>query len=128
MRVLIYDGDCIFCSRYIKLLYRFDKKQRIFYSDFNSKFYENLKITRKIDPDIDSIVYIKNQHIYYRSTAIIEILKDVFHFGLFFNLLYLCPKFIRDFLYNSFAKVRHKVIKKNDACQLDYEFRKRMIK
>lgn len=128
MKILIYDGDCIFCSKYIYWLFRLDKNKRIFFSTFDSKLYFDLKMSKKVDPEIDSIVYYKDKQVYYKSTAIIEILKDTFNFGFIFNLFYLCPLFIRDKLYEYIAKVRYKLIKTNNRCNINFEFSKRLIK
>lgn len=128
LKVLIYDGDCIFCSKYIYWLYRSDKKKRILFSTFDSKFYTNLKINSEVNPSIDSVIYYREKQVYYKSTAIIEILKDVFNFGFIFNFIYLCPLFIRDKFYDNIAKIRYKLIKSNDSCNIDFEFSKRLIK
>lgn len=87
MKILIYDGDCIFCSKYIYWLFRLDKNKRIFFSTFDSKLYFDLKMSKKVDPEIDSIVYYKDKQVYYKSTAIIEILKDTFNFGIYIQFV-----------------------------------------
>ena len=64
--------------------------------------------------EIDSIVLIKNGKTYIKSTAILEILKDMPIGWRLLRIGIILPRFIRDWLYDVIAKYRYKVFGKRD--------------
>ena len=64
----------------------------------------------------DSIILIDNQKAYFKSAAILRIVK---HLGGLYPLLYMfviIPPVMRNFVYDVIAKNRYKWFGKNDAC------------
>jgi len=70
---------------------------------------------------IDSIIYLKDDKYFIKSTAVLNILKDL---GGFWKTIYafiIIPKFIRDFVYDMVAKSRYRVFGKRESCMVPNE-------
>lgn len=65
---------------------------------------------------IDSIILIKNEKVFIKSSAILEILKDLPIGWRIFRIGVILPKVIRDWLYDFIAKHRYKIFGKKDEC------------
>ncbi|MCF6244284.1 MAG: DCC1-like thiol-disulfide oxidoreductase family protein, partial [Sulfurovum sp.] len=55
---------------------------------------------------------------YYKSTAILKIVRSLGGVGILANILYVIPRFIRDFIYDVIAKYRYEIFGKMDACRM----------
>lgn len=67
---------------------------------------------------VDSVVYIQKGQAFIKSTAALKIGQTL---GKGWQLLYIfiiLPKFLRDFLYDQFAKRRYLLFGKKDACMI----------
>jgi predicted DCC family thiol-disulfide oxidoreductase YuxK len=65
--------------------------------------------------EIDSIVLIKNEIVYIKSSAILEVIKDLSIGWRVFRIGIIVPKGIRDWMYDVVAKYRYKIFgKKNN--------------
>lgn len=72
-----------------------------------------------IDPNIiDSLVLIKNDKIFIKSDAILEISNDLLIGWRLFRIGIILPKIIRDYLYDFIAKHRYKIFGKKDKCPI----------
>jgi len=66
----------------------------------------------------DTVIYITEQGIYTRSTAVLHILKNL---GTGWNLLYvfiIIPPFIRDYIYRIVARNRYRLSGRGDSCSV----------
>jgi predicted DCC family thiol-disulfide oxidoreductase YuxK len=127
MKIIIYDNECMVCSRFILMVNKFDNKKELYFSHTGSDYYGKLVQNKKVDKKIDSIIFLSEDKIYYKSDAIIEIFKSLFWFGKIGNFVYVIPKKIRDFLYDLFAKNRYRYGRK-DFCNINISISKRIIK
>jgi predicted DCC family thiol-disulfide oxidoreductase YuxK len=64
----------------------------------------------------DSIVYLENKNIFYRSTAILRIMKKLGKGWQLMYVLIIIPPFIRDVLYDLIAVNRYRWFGKKDQC------------
>ncbi|MGY2610619.1 thiol-disulfide oxidoreductase DCC family protein [Bacillus pretiosus] len=127
MRLVIYDGECLFCSKYIRKLLKWDHKKKINFTSLQGRTHQELANKRLVNPNIDSIIFIKNEKTFYKSSAIIEILKTIHPLGVLCNFMYIVPKFIRDSMYDSFAKRRYSISKDTHCPLMPPEYRDRFI-
>jgi predicted DCC family thiol-disulfide oxidoreductase YuxK len=127
MGLVIYDGECIFCSKYIRLLIKMDKKDVLKFSTFDGEIYKRLIKEGLLDPNIDSVIYVRDSKIYYKSTAIIEMIKDIQKLGFLLQFLYIIPSCVRDKFYEVIAKRRYNLV--NRECPImPSEYKKKFIK
>ena len=124
--VIIYDGICVLCNKYIKWVLDKDKENLFLISNLQSKFTEEkFPELRKID----SVAVIKkNGEIIQKSKAVNHILKSINRLILLRTILNILPLSISNFLYDIVAKSRYKVFGKYDSCQLpEPEYKSRFI-
>ena len=124
--VIIYDGICVLCNKYIKWVLDKDKENLFLISNLQSKF------TEEIFPElrkIDSVAVIKkNGEIVQKSKAVNHILKSINRLILLRTILNILPLSISNFFYDIVAKSRYKVFGKYDSCQLpEPEYKSRFI-
>ncbi len=107
MKIVIYDGTCGFCSRSLRLLIRLDTHKTFRYTSLQGKFVKTLPL----NTDIDSIVFYDEGTLYYKSSAILKILRSLGGFWFIVALFYGIPRFIRDAVYDLIAKYRYTFFK-----------------
>lgn len=120
--ILFYDSDCLICSFFIKYVYRKDKKELIYFSDFHSKLANDLGISLSEN----SMVLIKNGVKHIRTNALIEILCLIEFPQPFIFMLKLIPIFIRDMIYTFVANHR-KIFNHIHSSSCSIELNKRII-
>lgn len=59
MLVLIYDGDCNMCSRFIRFILDINTNKKLKITDFESQWTKN---NYKVNKNIDSMIFIKNKN------------------------------------------------------------------
>ena len=124
--VIIYDGICVLCNKYIKWVLDKDKENLFLISNLQSKFTEEkFPELRKID----SVAVIKkNGEIVQKSKAVNHILKSINRLILLRTILNILPLSISNFFYDIVAKSRYRVFGKFDSCQLpEPEYKSRFI-
>lgn len=106
--ILLYDGNCNFCNNLIQFLIKKDTKHKIekysFYSNKGKEIIDKYKLT---ESSLKSVIYIKNNVIYNKSTAVLKLLKDMDGFISILYILIVFPKQFTDFIYSIVAKYRH---------------------
>lgn len=113
-RVVIFDGVCGFCNSSIDLLMQLDTQKIFLYTSLQGKYVKTLDLK----PDIDSIIFYENGKLYYKSIAILHILRSLGGIWIFTNVFYLIPRVIRDFIYDVIAKYRYHIFGKMESCRM----------
>ena len=124
--VIIYDGICVLCNKYIKWVLDKDKENLFLISNLQSKFTEEkFPELRKID----SVAVIKkNGEIIQKSKAVNHILKSINRLILLRTILNILPLSISNFFYDIIAKIRYKIFGKYDSCPLpDQQYKSRFL-
>ena len=113
-RIIIFDGLCGLCNKSIDLLIKLDKYKVLQYTSLQGKFVKALNI----EADIDSVIFYEDDTIYYRSTAILKILRSLGGGWIFVNIFYLIPRFLRDAIYDIIAKYHYIIFGKMESCRM----------
>jgi predicted DCC family thiol-disulfide oxidoreductase YuxK len=71
--------------------------------------------------DLISVIYFKDQTLYLKSDAVIEIAKDLKGTWKLLRLLRWFPKSLRDALYMGIAKNRYRLFGRKHNCSIDKE-------
>ncbi|MFN5346379.1 MAG: thiol-disulfide oxidoreductase DCC family protein [Bacteroidota bacterium] len=107
--IVFFDSDCIMCSRFALLIFKYDKYSSIYFASLNSDFYKSIKQSSVgIMPEETVVFYKSADEIYYRSEAVFQIIRQLkfpFNLLIVFNIL---PKSILDSLYRFIASRRKK--------------------
>lgn len=116
--VLLIDGTCIFCNYWLQKVYKWDKHSRIKFGSIQEYSTYEISKTYPIDKSIDSVVLLYKNKLYYKSTAILYVLKTIGGWRSSTIIFFIIPRFIRDFFYDLVAKNRYKWFGQKDDCLL----------
>jgi predicted DCC family thiol-disulfide oxidoreductase YuxK len=126
--VILYDGVCVFCSRWIRFIAARDGDKRFRFTAIQSGYGTRLARALRIDPDDpDTNAVIHGGAAYFKSDAALTVLSNLPGWR-WARMLRLFPKPLRDVVYNLVARNRYRIFGKNDACFVpDAKLRARVI-
>ena len=126
--VILYDGVCVFCSRWIRFIAARDTDKRFRFTAIQSAYGTRLAQAFGIDPgDPDTNAVIHGGIAWFKSDAALTVLSNLPGWG-WARVLRLAPKRLRDPVYNLVARNRYRIFGKYDECFVpDAEFRARVI-
>jgi len=119
INIILFDGLCNLCNGSVNFILKSDKQGKFKFASLQSEI--GIELTKKYNIDtniIDSIVLIKNDSVFTKSSAVLEILKDMPIGWRLFRIGIILPKFVRDWLYDIIAKRRYKIFGKKDECPI----------
>jgi len=112
---VLYDGDCQFCNKWICFTKNKLQNNEISFIPFNT--IEGIETIEKFQiKNQNSVAYIKNNIVFFKSSAVLKICKQL-QFP--YNLLYfftILPAFLPDLCYDFIAKRRFKLTTKKKCC------------
>src|SRR3954464_5212597 len=116
--VILYDGVCIFCSRWIRFVAARDVKERFRFTAIQSAYGTRLAQAFGIDPaDPDTNAVIHDGSVAFKSDAALTVLSLLPGWQ-WVRMLRAVPKPVRDAVYNLVAQNRYRIFGKYDACYL----------
>lgn len=115
--IILFDGECNFCSFWVKYVVKRDHKDIFRFSSLQSEKGKELLNKYQVNPDLDSVVLIENDTAYVKSTASLRILKVLGGFRSILYGLIIIPVFIRNIFYDILAGLRYKLFGKS-VCEL----------
>jgi predicted DCC family thiol-disulfide oxidoreductase YuxK len=126
--VILYDGVCVFCSRWIRFVAKRDAAKRFRFTAIQSAYGILLAKTFGIDPDDpDTNAVIHGGIAYFKSDAALTVLSNLPGWS-WTRRLRALPKPLRDAAYSLVARNRYQIFGKYDACFLpDAEMRARVM-
>ncbi len=118
---VVYDGHCVLCSRTVKFIIRKDRKDL-----FRFASLRDIPVTAGLGkPDEaeenESVVLIENGKAWYRSTAVLRIMRRLSGGWPLLYLLIVIPAPVRDFFYKFVAKRRYKWFGRYETCPVPDE-------
>lgn len=119
-KIVLFDGVCNLCDNAVQRIIKHDKKDVFRFASLQSDFGKKLVEERGMDPEeIDSIILIEPGVAYYKkSTAALEISRDLSGgYSLLKNFLFI-PESLRDSVYDLIAKNRYKWFGKKEQCMI----------
>jgi predicted DCC family thiol-disulfide oxidoreductase YuxK len=118
--IILFDGVCNLCDASVQFIIKHDTKDLFRFVALQSNL--GIEIIKHIGIDaqnIDSIILYKpGIAYYYKSSAALEIAKDLggfFSFGTVFKII---PEIFRNKIYDYIAKNRYKWYGKKESCML----------
>jgi predicted DCC family thiol-disulfide oxidoreductase YuxK len=117
VNIILFDDFCNLCNRAVLFIIKRDK-QAIFkfaslQSDVGQEIINRLNINSL---KINSIIYLKDNKYFLKSSAILNILRDLGGVWRLFYVFIVLPLFIRDTAYNIVAKLRYRLFGKRNRC------------
>ena len=117
-KIILFDGVCNLCDAAVQYIIKYDKSDVFRFVSLQSELGQRLLKHIGIQSDkMDSIVlYEPGIAYYYKSSAALEIAKNLQGIFTLATLFRLLPSGIRDLLYDYVAKNRYKWYGKKESC------------
>ena len=116
MNIVLFDGICNLCNASVRFIIKHDKKSKIQFASLQSETAKQLLLNKAIDTQkIDSIIFITDEKIFFKSDAAIEIAKMLDGFPNYLKYFQFIPRAIRDIVYDLIAKNRYRLFGKSCA-------------
>jgi predicted DCC family thiol-disulfide oxidoreductase YuxK len=114
--VILYDGVCVFCSRWIRFVASRDKARRFRFTAIQSAYGTRLAQTFGIDPqDPDTNAVIHGGVAWFKSDAALTVIGQLPGWR-WVRVLRAVPKPLRDAVYNTIARNRYRIFGKYEEC------------
>ncbi|MFH1196515.1 MAG: thiol-disulfide oxidoreductase DCC family protein [bacterium] len=117
--IIFFDGVCNFCNSSVNFIIKRDKNRIFRYAALQSnagqKLLERLSISNS---DLDTVILFDGNQIYEKSGAALEIVYLLPGAWKFLYIFRFIPRFVRDFLYDLFARNRYKIFGKREMCMM----------
>ncbi|WP_315740469.1 MULTISPECIES: thiol-disulfide oxidoreductase DCC family protein [unclassified Bradyrhizobium] len=126
--VILYDGVCVFCSRWVQFVIARDTAKRFRFTPIQSPYGTRLAQAFGIDPqepDTNAVVHGGKAHL--KSDAALTVLSSLPGWG-WTRALRAIPKPLRDAVYSLVARNRYRIFGKYESCFVpDAELRRRVL-
>jgi predicted DCC family thiol-disulfide oxidoreductase YuxK len=126
--VILYDGVCVFCSRWVRFVATRDVARRFRFTAIQSGYGTWLAQAFGIDPDDpDTNAVVHGGEAFFKSDAALTVLGALPGWG-WTRVLRVAPKPLRDAVYSLVARNRYRIFGKYENCFVpDAELRARVI-
>jgi predicted DCC family thiol-disulfide oxidoreductase YuxK len=126
--VILYDGVCVFCSRWIRFVAARDHDQRFRFTPIQSAYGTRLARAFGIDPaDPDTNAVVHGGRVHLKSDAALTVLSQLAGWR-WTRILFAVPKPLRDGVYGVVARNRYRIFGRYDVCFVpDAELRRRVL-
>lgn len=118
MNIVLFDGICNLCNASVRFISKHDKYGKIQFASLQSEMAKQLLSKLALDTNkIDSIIFVSDEKIFFKSNAAIEIAKLLNGFPRYLQYFRFIPRPIRDFVYGLIAKNRYRLF--GTSCSLE---------
>ena len=122
--VLLYDGLCGFCDGTVQFILRHDRKKTLRFATLQGAYARSIFARHPELAGVDSLVLVEpdpvtgTEKVYVRSSgalAVARYLGGAWHLA---RVVAIIPRVLRDFGYDSFARIRYRVFGRYDSCPI----------
>ena len=118
--IILFDGLCNLCNGSVNFIIQNDPKAKFKFAPLQSAFAGQL-LNPTENQMLSSIIYFQNGIKFERSTAALQILKELDHPLQSLHHLKSIPAFLRDPIYNLTASTRYSLFGKREECMVPTE-------
>ena len=127
-RIVLFDGECNFCDHSVQFIIKRDPKGHFMFASIQSDIGKKLLNQFNVPEDTNSFILIDKNKCYFKSTAALQICKNLKGLWKIPYFLLIVPRPIRDFFYGIIANNRYKWFGKRESCMLPSpDIRKRFL-
>ena len=127
--LIVFDGVCVLCSGFVRMVVRLDRKNRFRFATAQSPFGEALfrKYGLRTDSYETNLVLIDGAA-FMRLESLVAVMTELGWPWRAARVLLLLPRPLRNWLYNRIARNRYALFGKKDSCEIPSgELRGRLI-
>jgi predicted DCC family thiol-disulfide oxidoreductase YuxK len=121
MNIVLFDGICNLCSSTVSFLIKHDTKNLLHFAAQQNQSGKELMQAHGIKEDNNSVLFLKNDKVYSKSDAMIEIAKHLTGWPKMLKYSYIIPTFLRNGMYDMIAKNRYRIFGKKSICFIPTE-------
>ena len=118
MNIVLFDGVCNLCNNTILFLIKHDKNNQLHFAAQQTNAGVKIMNQYGINLNTSSVIFIKNETVYVRSDAVIEIAKQLNGWPRILLAGKILPLNIRNWVYDLIAKYRYKIFGKKNECAI----------
>ena len=129
-KIVLFDGGCNFCDRSVQFIIKRDPKGIFAFASLKSMAGQQLLREYQIPEELDSLILVDplNHKYYTKSSAALNISRNLTALWSILYIFKLIPRSIRDKVYDLIARNRIKWFGKKEQCELPSpEIRKRFL-
>ena len=128
MTVVLYDGECSFCSAVVQFVLRRDDDAIFQFASIQSEAGRELLANHGVpSPSMDTMYLLEGGRIHERSTAALRIAKGLPGYRSVAGVCLWIPRFLRDFCYRVIAHNRHRILRQNQCFLPNEDEKKRFL-
>jgi predicted DCC family thiol-disulfide oxidoreductase YuxK len=118
-KILLFDGVCNLCNSAVRFVLRHDRKDQFLFASLQGPSGQHWLSHWNLPLDnYHSFVLIDGDHLYTRSSALLQLFRLLGNgWQLFYPLIWL-PRPLRDSLYNLVARNRYRWFGKKESCMV----------
>lgn len=121
--VLLYDGLCGFCDGTVQFILEHDRRRTLKFATLQGDYARDVIGRHPELAGIDSLVLVErdaagHENVYVRSEGALRVaryLGGVWHLA---RAVAIVPRFLRDWAYDAFARIRYRVFGRYDSCPI----------
>lgn len=114
--IVFFDANCLLCSRFVKILLKFDK-QNFYYSGFQTEVAVKL-LPEGLRLEPETIIFYQNDELLFKSKAIFKIIGQLRFPWPILGVFSLLPTSFTDMVYNWLARNRLAWFGRSESCFL----------
>ena len=117
--VVVFDGVCVLCSRWVDFILRHDRSQSIRFAPMQSERGRDFLVANGLDPDDPlSLLYVVGDGAFVDSEAILRIAATLGGPWRLAAIARVVPRAWRDRAYRALARRRYRWFGRRDACRV----------
>jgi len=121
--LVLYDGVCAMCNRFVKVLLAADRQGQICFAPLQGETATRLAERYGFSLDLTTVIYVQgfgttDERVRYRSDAALAALADAGGLWTAVALLRVVPAPLRDWVYDGIARRRYRWFGEYDSCPL----------
>jgi predicted DCC family thiol-disulfide oxidoreductase YuxK len=120
--IVMFDGVCNLCNDAVDFIIVRDKNDKFKFGALQEETSKEILKDFNVKEDyLDSIILIREDKIFYKSKAALEIARNLSGLWPLFYGLVIIPAFLRDPIYDWIARNRYKWFGKRETCRFPSE-------
>jgi predicted DCC family thiol-disulfide oxidoreductase YuxK len=114
--VILFDGVCVLCSRWVQFVIARDAMARFRFVAIQTPLGQDLAARFGIDPENpETNAVVANGHAYFKFDSMLEVLSELPGWR-WARIACVLPRPLRDFVYDRIARSRYRLFGRRDTC------------
>lgn len=115
-RVIFFDGVCGLCNAWVDFILKRDRAGIFSFAPLQGNYAKEME--PEASKNLNTMIYLVSGQRYYRTGAILRILRDLGGIWYLVWVFWFVPFFIRDFFYGLIARNRYRIFGKKENCRI----------